>query len=141
MFPMEQYNGLFFTIWYGVYHTGTRRLRFASGGHHPGFLLPRPARAPMALAASNPAIGMIPDFPIKAATIEVPVGSALSLFSDGVFEIIDRDGRQWGLTDVKALLPMACGRGGAGLLYQRVRAASRPGPLDDDFSALLLHFA
>src|SRR5580698_2233479 len=34
-FPMEQQNGLFFTIWYGIYHRPTRRLHYAGGGHPP----------------------------------------------------------------------------------------------------------
>ena len=37
-FQMDQQNGLFFTIWYGVYHKPTRRLDFSGGGHPPGLL-------------------------------------------------------------------------------------------------------
>ena len=38
-FPMDRNNNMYFTIWYGVYHTPTRSLRHASGGHPPAFLL------------------------------------------------------------------------------------------------------
>jgi len=137
MFPMEQYNGLFFTIWYGVYDTVARVMSFAAGGHHAGYMMPPPRRQPVPLSAPNPAIGMIPDMPMTAARIEVPAGSAISLFSDGVFEIVDRSGRQWGLDDVLPLLPASAA---ARQLYDQVRLAARPGPLDDDFSVLLLRF-
>ena len=43
-FPMEQQNGLFFTIWYGIYHRPTRRLDYAGGGHPPALLLTGPDR-------------------------------------------------------------------------------------------------
>jgi serine phosphatase RsbU (regulator of sigma subunit) len=137
MFPMERYNGLFFTLWYGVYDTIARSLRFASAGHHAGFLLPPPRRQPQPLSARNPAIGMLPAFPMTGAAIEVAPGSALFLFSDGAFEIVDRNGRQWGLDDILPLLPASPG---PRALYDQVRQASRPGPLEDDFSALLLRF-
>ena len=39
---MDQQNGLFFTIWYGIYHRPTRRLDYAGGGHPPALLLTGP---------------------------------------------------------------------------------------------------
>ncbi|HTN75166.1 MAG TPA: SpoIIE family protein phosphatase, partial [Pirellulaceae bacterium] len=38
-FPMEEHDGRFFTIWYGVYDKRTHQLRYASGGHPPAILL------------------------------------------------------------------------------------------------------
>lgn len=140
MFPMQQYNGLFFTIWYGVYNTAERVLTYAAGGHHPGYLLVPRAGLPVALSAPNPTIGMMPDCRMVAARTSVPAGSTLYLFSDGVCEIVDRDGHQWGLNQILPLLSDVSRRGGPRLLYERVRQMARPGPLEDDFSALLLHF-
>ncbi len=140
MFPMEQYNALFFTIWYGVYHLEQRVLTFATGGHHPAWLLPPPPLQPVALGTRNPSIGIAPDREVAAARVTIPPGSALHLFSDGVFEIVDQHEQQWGIEQVLTLLPEASGPGGPRRLYERVRAAARPGPLEDDFSALLLRF-
>jgi phosphoserine phosphatase RsbU/P len=140
MFPMEQHNALFFTIWYGVYDVEQRVLTFATGGHHPAWLLPPPPLQPVALGTRNPSIGIVPDREVAAARVSIPPGSALHLFSDGVFEIVDQDDRQWSIEHIQELLPAASGPGGPRLLYDQVRAASRAGPLDDDFSALLLRF-
>jgi serine phosphatase RsbU (regulator of sigma subunit) len=140
MFPMEQHNELFFTIWYGVYDLEQRTLTFATGGHHPAWLLPPVPLQPVALGTRNPSIGIVPDREVAAARVSVPPGSALYLFSDGVFEIVDQAGRQWSLEHILGLLPGASGPGGPRLLYDQVRAAARIGPLDDDFSALLLRF-
>lgn len=143
MFQMQRYNDLFFTIWYGVFDTGTRRLRFAAGGHHPAYLL-GPAdgghREPMPLDTQNPVIGMIPDAAISAAEIAVPPDSTLHLFSDGVFEVTDREGRQLGLDDVLPMLAETAGPDGPRRLYDRIRAAARPGQLEDDFSVLVFRF-
>jgi phosphoserine phosphatase RsbU/P len=43
-FPMEKHNGLFFTIWYGVYDKGSRRLSWAGAGHPPALLFTGPDR-------------------------------------------------------------------------------------------------
>ncbi len=140
MFPFEQHNALFFTIWYGVYAPGQRTLTYATGGHHAAYLLSPGGGAPVALATRNPSIGIVPDREMTSARVAIPPGSALHLFSDGVFEIVDRQGRQWGLDQVVGLLPSASTPGGARRLYAHIREASRPGPLEDDFSALVLRF-
>jgi FtsZ-binding cell division protein ZapB len=38
-FPMEEQNGRYFTMWYGVYNKKDRRLAYASGGHPPALLI------------------------------------------------------------------------------------------------------
>jgi serine phosphatase RsbU (regulator of sigma subunit) len=145
-FQMVRNNDLFFTIWYGVYDLIDRELIFASGGHHAAYLLPSDNKAwsPLPLMTENPIVGMLPDPEISAAEVEVPPGSTLHLFSDGVFEVIDRGGRQLGLDDILPMLPeVATGEGEAGdprRLFDRIRTIARPGQLDDDFSALVFRF-
>jgi serine phosphatase RsbU (regulator of sigma subunit) len=150
-FQMHRNNDLFFTIWYGVYDIVDRVLAFAAGGHHPAYLLPadNEAWAPLPLLTRNPIVGMLPDPRIAAAEVEIPPGSTLHLFSDGVFEIVARDGRQLELDDIPRMLPAVTNPpldGAAGMagdprrLYDRIRAIARPGQLDDDFSALVFRF-
>jgi serine phosphatase RsbU (regulator of sigma subunit) len=141
MFPMERHNNLFFTIWYGVFDIADRMLTFATAGHHPAFLLSPGASKPVPLGTRNPSIGIAADREVAAARAPVPPGSYLYLFSDGVFEITDHDGREWDLTQILALLPAVSGPGGPRRLYTTVRAVARSGPLEDDFSALALCFS
>ena len=60
-----------------------------------------------------------------------------------MFEIADRQGRQLGLNDFLPLLnqPAVEGRSEPQRIYQTVRNTARPGPLDDDFSYLVIKFA
>ena len=54
-------------------------------------------------------IGAVPDAPYQTAETQVPMGARLYLFSDGVFEIVTSQGKQWRLED---LLPdPACSTG------------------------------
>ncbi len=140
MFPMEQHNGLFFTIWYGVYDIGERTLTYASGGHHPAFLIAPGADRPVPLGTRNPSVGFTVDRVFGTAQAAIPPGSALHLFSDGVFEIVDHDGQHWNIDNLLALLPAASDAGGPRRLHEQVRGAARGGRLDDDFSSILLRF-
>jgi serine phosphatase RsbU (regulator of sigma subunit) len=142
MFQMDAHDGLVFSIWYGVFDHRDRRLRYASGGHHPAFLEAPGAAALAPLRTRNLIIGAMPDIGFAAAEAEVPAGARLFLFSDGVFELHARDGSAWALAD---LLPWL-GRVPPGdeapahWLQRAVLEQARPGPLDDDFSLLAVTF-
>jgi serine phosphatase RsbU (regulator of sigma subunit) len=140
MFPMERHNNLFFTMWYGVYDTVDRTINFATAGHHPGYMLAPDATEPVPLGTRNPSVGIAADREVAASRSAVLPGSSLFLFSDGVFEITDREGREWSLSQILSLLPVMAAPGGPRRLYDTVRLAAKPGPLEDDFSALALRF-
>ena len=78
----------------------------------------------------------------ESAAVDLTQGASLHLFSDGVFEVDDAGGRQLGLSDLLSLLekPAIEGRSEPQRIYQSVRAYARPGPLDDDFSYLVVKF-
>ena len=63
-FQMEHQNGLYFTIWYGVYHRPTGTLRYASAGHPPPILVSgaREQRGKAkSLTAVGCPVGILPD--------------------------------------------------------------------------------
>jgi hypothetical protein len=142
LFQMDGHDGLYFTMWYGVYSTRTRRLDYASAGHHPAYLIPTDRSEMVPLRTRNGIIGAMPEMRYRADTAEVPPGAALYLFSDGVFEIVTRDGEEWGLQD---FLPSLAKQPVDGLtesqrLFREVREKSRPGGLDDDFSLVVMTY-
>ncbi|HSW04101.1 PP2C family protein-serine/threonine phosphatase [Aquabacterium sp.] len=142
-FPMDNHGGLFFTIWYGVYDAARRVLDFAAAGHHPAYLRSADGTRLQPLHTRNPIVGGVPpDHHFLAAQVAVEPGSSLYAFSDGVFEIMTAEGRQWRLADFLPLIHEAPAdrTGEPERLLRRVLACARPGPLDDDFSLLLVTF-
>jgi serine phosphatase RsbU (regulator of sigma subunit) len=142
VFPMEEHNGLMLTMWIFSYHLPSRRLRFCCAGHHASFLLSPEAPDPAPLWQRSPAIGMLPAGKWTNGTVILPPQSSVFMFSDGAFEIITEDGRQWSMEDFRQLIrqPAIPGLEEPQRLYNAVRAAARPGPLDDDFSVLRMTF-
>lgn len=142
LFQMEDHAGLYFTIWYGVYDVKARTLDFASGGHHPAYLVPADRSEAQPLHTRNPIIGAMPAMHFRQDRVTVPPGAAIYLFSDGVFEIIDTDDRQWDISDLIALIldPRAQAADEPRRLYDLVCERAQPSTMDDDFSLMVVRF-
>jgi phosphoserine phosphatase RsbU/P len=97
-FQMDQQNGLFFTIWYGVYHKPTRRIDYAGGGHPPPLLFNGQSADHVTLEvleSGGPMIGAVPDLEFRASSTSVGAFAKLFLYSDGVHEIERIDKTMW----------------------------------------------
>jgi serine phosphatase RsbU (regulator of sigma subunit) len=142
MFPMEEHGGLMLTLWCFTYDVEARTLRFCSAGHHPALLVAPGTVEPAPVWRRGPAIGMLPAPHWEVGAVQIAPGSRLYVFSDGAFEIFDEAGRQRGLEDLRQILRdgAQAGEWEARWLYDSVRATARPGPLDDDFSVMVLSF-
>ncbi len=141
MFQMDSHGGMFFTIWYGVYNTHTRSLRYASAGQHPAYVLSQGGGLPRPLQTRNLVIGAMPDASFEAASAQLEPGDRLYLFSDGVYEIVSQEGVVWQLEDFLphlGTLHTQSPGGEPAHLFRVVRGLARPGPLDDDFSLLVV---
>ena len=101
-FQMEQQNGLFFTIWYGVYHKPTRRIDYSAGGHPPSLLFTGPSAEQTSLEileAKGPMIGAVPDLEFETSSISLGAFAKLCMYSDGVYEIERVDKSMWPFTE------------------------------------------
>jgi serine phosphatase RsbU (regulator of sigma subunit) len=143
MFQMDQHGGMYFTMWFGVYNLPTRTIRYSSAGHHPAYLVAADRSGLVPLCTRGLMVGAVPDAPYQTAETQVPTGACLYLFSDGVFEIVTSQGKQWRLEDLLPTLLAAPvpDESDARRIYQAVTAVARPGPLDDDFSTLSVTFS
>lgn len=139
-YQMEEHAGLYFTIWYGVYDMRTRQLVYASGGHHAAYLVSADKGSAQPLQTRNVIIGAMPGMEFTEATVDVEPGSSIYLFSDGVYEIIDKDGKQWALDDFVELIvaPGSDEESEPDRLYRIVCERAAPGALDDDFTLLVM---
>jgi sigma-B regulation protein RsbU (phosphoserine phosphatase) len=102
-FPITDNQGKFFTIWYGVFNTRTRQLEYACGGHHPAVLFAPGNETPVELGMHGFMIGVVDDAEFESASATIAPGSRMYIFSDGLFEVHDPEGKEmlWmsGLTE------------------------------------------
>jgi sigma-B regulation protein RsbU (phosphoserine phosphatase) len=142
-FQMASHNGMYFTLWYGVYNIRARTLTHGAAGHHPAYMVKAARERAEAVGDSDIIIGALPDQPYQSQTTFVPAGSSLYVFSDGVCEVATKDGEIRGLSDFVPLLAQKPLEGvpEPERLYRAVNeAAATPGELDDDFSLMVLTF-
>ena len=137
-FQMTDQNDKYFTIWYGVYNRVTRQLSYASAGHPPAILLsdsPVPGEPDTVDQLRTPGmpVGMMPEARYVWHRCQIPMGSRLYIFSDGVYEVPmppvasvhpEADAASSPLTASGALLGLD---GFIQMLLHRVH----PAPLDD----------
>jgi phosphoserine phosphatase RsbU/P len=140
-FQMENQNGLYFTIWYGVYHRPTGTLRYASAGHPPPILV-RGAGEQRGKAEPLPGVGcpvgILPDFLYESNECTLAGPARLFLFSDGAYEIQQPDGTMLESEAFEEVLTRAVPEGSSELqeLLRFVRDFHGSEDLDDDFSII-----
>jgi phosphoserine phosphatase RsbU/P len=94
-FQMKDHAGKFFSAWYGVYSRSARTLTYSNAGHPPALLLTKENGATQ-LQKTEPGtsvLGITPIIHIPETTIPFPFTSELYLFTDGLYELIDGNGR------------------------------------------------
>ncbi|MFM9058291.1 MAG: SpoIIE family protein phosphatase [Planctomycetaceae bacterium] len=141
-FPMERQNDMFFTMWYGVHHAPSGRLRWSGGGHPPALLLAPGGTAPRLLDSDGPLIGAVEGLEFAASEVDVPPGSRLFVFSDGAFEITRPDGSMWPFAEFLDTLtaPPRGAKNPMDALVTHIRGISGRDDFNDDFSILDMRF-
>lgn len=136
VFQMENHNNMFFTLWYGVFNAATRKLKYACAGHPPAVLF-QGNKEPVLLHDKALAIGAMPDTVYRNKEQEISGGSILYLFSDGVFEIQDKEGREGNFEEFLGIL-----KTGQNLESVFEWAFEQKGevPFDDDYSIIKMEF-
>jgi sigma-B regulation protein RsbU (phosphoserine phosphatase) len=143
VFQMSETGDDYFTIWYGVYNRVKRELVYACAGHPPALLISNASidTSGKELGSLSIPIGMLPEADFDEDSCEIPPGSTLYLFSDGVYEIIQPDGQIWGLKAFIDVLTDYKKRDTGNLeqVLHHIQSLNGDKALDDDFSLLQIN--
>jgi phosphoserine phosphatase RsbU/P len=142
-FQMHQHRELYFTLWYGVYNVAQQKLTYSSAGHPPAILLNAQDKGQaQMLKTIGPPIGMLPDVQFIDQQDSIPPGSALYIFSDGIYELRLRSGELWTIDAFANVIETQCGLSPATLTHLLRHVQSTQGKIsfEDDVSILHLNF-
>lgn len=141
-FPMDRQDGKYFTMWYGVFHRPSRRLRFSNAGHPPALLLDGRNRCEQLceLGADNFAIGMLDGIEYTSQEMDVPSSGRLLVFSDGVYEIDRPDGSMMQRADLTHFLSNGGRCATPTEILKFVQTQANAESFKDDFSLLEMQF-
>ena len=136
---------MFFTIWYGVYTLSTRRLEYASAGHPPALLtsvLSNGKSKTKLLRTRNSALGVKINIEFNSEVLNLKPSSRLYIFSDGVYEISQKDGSIWGFKKFYEFMTRPLNSKSSILkrLTDHVSPSTQEECLNDDFTMLEIIF-
>jgi serine phosphatase RsbU (regulator of sigma subunit) len=142
MFEIKYHSGMSLSVWYGVFDSETRRLRYASAGHNPSYLVPAKRDKAIPLETPAPEIGVKRGYRFKGGKVDVPPQSKLYVFSDGVYEFATKNGSVGTLEDFVSilLLPPVPGRAEPKRIYEEVRRHAVSDKVEDDFALMVFTF-
>ncbi len=137
VFRMEEQNGKYFTIWYGIYNPRTRELRHAGGGHPPAIVV-GPDGATSGLASTGVMIGAFPVASFDERTNVLEPGARLFVYSDGCFEVTNSAGEMMTAVQFAGLLARSAAEpDGLDRMVAEVRAWQGRDDFEDDFSLVM----
>jgi serine phosphatase RsbU (regulator of sigma subunit) len=94
---------IFVTAFYGVLHRPSGRLSYISAGHERPILV-RSGEDVSQITGNGRFLGMLDPLELDEFEVDLRPGDRLLIFSDGVPDAIDKDGRQYGYERMKRYL-------------------------------------
>jgi serine phosphatase RsbU (regulator of sigma subunit) len=135
---------LFVTAAYAVVDAAAGKVSYGQAGHPTGFIRRASGAVDLLPAGEDvagPALGLIDNFEYASGRCEVSPGDAAMLFTDGIFEVRNPEGDEWGQERLRAEVAGHPARGGDELLAAVASAAgafAAGGVFDDDVCIVLL---
>lgn len=96
----------FASLFWCVFETGLRSLRYVNAGHCPPFLVSRSGGAltTKRLGEGGPVLGLLPEAKYQCTTVDIMPGDLLVMYSDGLVEANSAEGEEYGEVRLGGLL-------------------------------------
>jgi len=103
---LEESNSMcqFVTVFAGIIHLPSGRVRFANGGHNRPYLCPQGGVPTQLPSVQGVALGVMPQAEFEVATLQLAEGDTLFLYSDGVTEALNVANELYGEARLEAVL-------------------------------------
>ena len=140
-FQMGDQNQKYFTIWYGVINCANRQLLYASAGHPPAVVVSEGSDHRITTArlrTPGMPIGMMPNTHYKWQRCQLPPNSTLYIFSDGLYEVLQKDQQYIGLDSFIDLLTESQHDQSVDYILESVISRQADATASDDMSLMMI---
>ena len=104
IFQMSPQNPRFLTIWYGLYQASKQTLTYSSAGHPPALLISADEQIQSIGQSGQLPIGLFSDTAYECEQYNIQPDSILYSFSDGLYEILQANGKMWDYEGLSEML-------------------------------------
>ena len=132
----------FATAFLGWFDPRCGRFEYANAGHPPATLKTPDGRT-LSLTPTCPLLGILPEVPESGASVTVGAGARLLVFTDGLTELTNPEGNQWGDDEAIRLLEASDAEPAEQLLEVVLEQAAEfrgGGPQIDDLTLVVAHY-
>ncbi len=89
-------NDRYATLFYGVFDSSTRILRYVNAGHNPPVVIRRHGSM-YCLETGGAPVGLFADSEYGEGSVQIETGDLVIAFTDGLIEATNQDGEEWGV--------------------------------------------
>ncbi len=100
----ESSNGMFVTVFYGIYNVKTGEITYCNAGHNSPFILKENGKVEELPMSTNLICGIMEGFEFEEGKCQLEQGDTLFTYTDGVSEAMDVDFKMFGENRMKASL-------------------------------------
>jgi len=134
-------DNIYVTLFYALIDPQRRELRYVSAGHEPALLLRKRSGRVQRLGSTGTVLGLTGRTAYEQRTMGMDPGDVLAVFTDGVTEATDAEGRQWSENGVLRVLQRRPDMRSSELVAEVLEAAGRfahPAAPVDDLTAVVV---
>jgi sigma-B regulation protein RsbU (phosphoserine phosphatase) len=84
------------TLFYGVFNSSARILRYVNAGHNPPVVIRRDGSM-HCLEIGGAPVGLFADSEYEEGSVQIETGDLVIAFTDGLIEATNEDGEEWGV--------------------------------------------
>lgn len=100
----ESSNGMFVTVFYGIYNVKTGEITYCNAGHNSPFILKENGKVEELPMSTNLIVGIMEGFEFEEGRCQLEQGDTLFTYTDGVSEAMDVNLKMFGEDRMKASL-------------------------------------
>ncbi len=143
----ENEQMMFVTLFYGVLDLASGQAQYVNAGHNPPYVLRADGSVQAVARTGGMAVAVSEGFPYRSALLQLQPGERLFLYTDGVTEAFDPDGREYGEERLERALRRAAAAGAPDTAEAPARAVladvhqfERGAPQADDITCMVLRY-